>query len=112
LPWHGIISPCFPGESRGCAFITTKEKNPLAPHWSCTGSKAKHHSFNISLGIHPWTKDEEDALMEGMELHGRSWSRILRDPRFEKRFHKSRNQVKLKDKERCMRLSRRPNPEP
>lgn len=58
------------------------------------------------MGIHPWTEEEENALMEGMVMHGRSWSKILRDPRFAQHFHKSRNQVKLKDKERCMRLSK------
>jgi myb proto-oncogene protein len=48
----------------------------------------------------PWTNEEEQALLAGIEVHGPGkWQKILCDPRFSRQLSERTN-INLKDKYR------------
>ena len=51
----------------------------------------------IHNGRRKWTLDEEEAVVQGVQIHGHNWSHILDDPKFSNRL-RGRTNVNIKDK--------------
>jgi hypothetical protein len=90
----------FPAKLTSSSSVRSPVRGSKAP--SHTRPAGRGHSLRVM-----WSLDEENALIEGVEMHGFQWKSILDDPRLADRFA-GRSNVDLKDKYRNIMKAKLP----